>query len=128
MAPEQARGEPLDERADVFALGAILYTLLSGTSPYAEELARGDGDAVIAATATRGPRPLSELEPDLATDLLAIVARAMAFRAAERYPSAREMAEELRRFEAGQLLARQYSWKELTVRWLALLSFAQRRR
>lgn len=118
MAPEQARGEPPDERADVFALGAILYTLLSGVRPYARELAEGGTDAVVAATATRAPIPIDQLAPDAPADLRAIVTKAMTHDRESRYRTAREMAEELRRFETGQLLARPYGARELALRWL----------
>ena len=118
MAPEQARGEPLDERADVYALGSILYALLAGVPPYAEELAAGTPDHVVDVGAVRPARSIDELAPEAPADLRAIVRRAMAWRKADRYPTAREMAEQLRRFEAGQLLARQYGVRELIGRWI----------
>ncbi len=117
MAPEQARGETIDERADVYALGSILYSLLAGVPPYAEELA-GNPDDLVAIGAARPPRSIDELAPDAPADLRAIVHRAMARAPAARYPTAREMAEELRRFEAGKLLARQYGVRELIGRWI----------
>ncbi len=113
MAPEQARGEATDERADVFALGAILYTLLAGEPPYLS-----DGvETAIARVSAGPPRPIAELSPEAPKDLHAICERAMAHRLEERYPTARELATELRRFEAGQLLARPYSIRELVGRW-----------
>lgn len=118
MAPEQARGEAIDERADVYALGSILYTLLAGAPPYAEHLAVRDADALVEIGAAGPPRSIDELAPDAPPDLRAIVARAMARDPAARYPTAREMAEELRRFEAGKLIARQYSVRELVGRWI----------
>ncbi|MFN0248663.1 MAG: serine/threonine-protein kinase, partial [Kofleriaceae bacterium] len=114
MAPEQARGEATDERADVFALGAILYTLLAGSPPYYDS----NGDAAVARVALGPPRSIAELAPEAPTDLLAICERAMAHRPEDRYPTAKELATELRRFEAGQLLARSYSVGELFTRWL----------
>ncbi len=116
MAPEQALGETIDERADVFALGAILYTLLAGTPPYMD--GSRDGDAIMARTVAGPPRALATLAPDAPVDLRAICERAMAHRPANRYPTAREMAAELRRFEAGQLIARPYRLGELALRWL----------
>jgi serine/threonine protein kinase len=86
MAPEQAAGQPIDARADVFALGAMLYQILAGSPP-------GSGDS------SEGP-----------ADLMAIVAKAMAADRAQRYPSAFELAEDLKRFQTGQLVAaRRYS-------------------
>jgi eukaryotic-like serine/threonine-protein kinase len=100
VAPEQARGDWVDARADVFALGAILQQLLTGTPPH-----RG---AVHSAAA-----------PPAAHDLAAIAAKAMAVNAADRYPSARELAADLRRFATGQLVgAQQYSIGRLVRRFV----------
>jgi len=118
MAPEQARGEAIDERADVYALGSILYALLAGVPPYAEVVAAGNAHDLVAIAAARAPRSIDELAPDAPADLRAIVRRAMARDPAARYPTARELAEELRRFEAGKLLARQYGARELLGRWI----------
>jgi serine/threonine protein kinase len=102
MSPEQAAGRPVDPRADVYALGAILYYVLAGTSPQpsSAEPAGAPGRLV----------PLASLEPRLPPDLLAIVDKALAADAARRYPSAFELADDLRRFAGGQLVAaRRYS-------------------
>jgi tetratricopeptide (TPR) repeat protein len=101
MAPEQARGEPVDQRADVFALGAMLYHLLAGVPPYNARTATD----VIAAAALGRVVPLAEREPGAPEDLVAIVERAMAQVPANRYPNAGELAEELRRFLTGQLVS-----------------------
>ncbi|HVK83321.1 MAG TPA: serine/threonine-protein kinase [Kofleriaceae bacterium] len=100
MAPEQARGEPLDARADVFALGAMLYHLLAGVPPYNARTATD----VIAAAALGRVVPLVEREQGAPADLVAIVERAMAQDPARRYPHAGELADELRRFLTGQLV------------------------
>ena len=100
MAPEQARGEPVDQRADVFALGAMLYHLLAGVPPYHARTAT----EVIAAAAASQVRPVADREPGAPTDLVAIVERAMAPYPGERYADAGELATELRRFLTGQLV------------------------
>ncbi|MBL0218943.1 MAG: protein kinase [Myxococcales bacterium] len=102
MAPEQARGEPVDERADVFALGALLYHVLRGAPP-----ARGrQGD-------------LATEVPALPRDLVAIVAEAMAPDPADRYRTAAELVADLERFQAGQLVAaHDYSLGQLVARWI----------
>jgi serine/threonine protein kinase/tetratricopeptide (TPR) repeat protein len=106
MAPEQARGEPVDERADVYALGALLYHLLTGDAPFRD----ATGSDLIAAVGTAGPTRVSELQPRAPADLAAIVAKAMARDPADRYPSAAELADDLRRFQTGRLVtARRYS-------------------
>ncbi|HLU68130.1 MAG TPA: protein kinase, partial [Kofleriaceae bacterium] len=116
MAPEQAAGADVDERADVYALGAILYHLLGGAEPYT-----GAGGAEILAAVQAGPpRPLAEVEPGLPQDLCTIVEKAMARAPADRYPTALELAEDLRRFQTGQLVgAHEYSRRELLVRFIA---------
>ncbi len=101
MPPEQARGEAVDERADVFALGAMLYHLLAGAPPYQ---ARTGAEVVLAAM-TNKVVPLHTRVRGVAPDLLAIVRRAMAGAPADRYPNARDLADELRRFQTGQLVA-----------------------
>jgi serine/threonine protein kinase/tetratricopeptide (TPR) repeat protein len=101
MAPEQARAAAVDQRADVFALGAMLYHLLAGAPPYNARTATD----VIAAAALGKVRPLAERQPDAPPDLVAIVARAMSAAPGDRYADAGELATELRRFLTGQLVS-----------------------
>ena len=97
MPPEQAAGQRVDERADVYALGAILYELLAGEAPY--------GGAFIVEQVKQGPpRPAEAVEPRAPRDLASIAAKAMARAPAERYQNAGELAEELRRFQTGRLV------------------------
>jgi WD40 repeat protein len=124
MPPEQARGMRVDERSDVYALGSLLYQVLAGVPPYA---ARGDvpgapprrAAQILEEVVQRPPMPLEERQPQVPEDLLHIVHKAMARDPADRYTSARQMAEDLRRFEAGQLIsARRYSPWALVDRWV----------
>jgi len=113
MAPEQAGGEVIDERADVYALGTMLYHLLSGRLPY-----RGHGTEIVAQVVAGAPPALEEVEPHVPAELAAVVARAMDRDRAARYTAA-ELAAELRRFTAGQLVAAyRYSAREKLARWL----------
>jgi WD40 repeat protein len=98
MAPEQARGESalLGAAADVYALGAILYSLLSGEDPYASGGSEPSREELIGRVIAGPPRPLLELSPAAPPELVSICERAMARRAGERYASALEMAEDLR--------------------------------
>ena len=112
MPPEQARGEPADERSDVYAIGAILYTVLSGTPPISGDRALDDARA-------GGIQPIRERAPETPDELVTIVEHAMAFDPAERYATARELADDLRRFAAGKLVARHsYTAGALIRRWL----------
>ena len=115
MAPEQAAGKKLDERTDVYGVGAILYHVLAGGPPYV-----GDDAAKVLATLTREPPPpIAERAPGAPRELVAIVGRAMARDPADRYPSAKELAADLRRFLAGQLVAAHaYSWWQLLLRFI----------
>jgi len=118
IAPEQAAGSEIDERADVYALGAILYNLLAGQPPYWDSTEHS-ADRLLAAAREVPPTPIEQLAPRTPADLRAIALRAMAHDPAARYPSAKEMAEELRRFQTGQLLgSRAYSVRERLVRWI----------
>ncbi len=112
MPPEQARGEGTDERSDVYAIGAILYTVLAGTPPITGTRALDDARA-------GGVTPLRERAPETPDELVTIVEHAMAFDPRERYSSARELAEDLRRYSTGKLVAHHsYSTRDLIRRWL----------
>src|SRR5215475_13277011 len=115
MAPEQARGDRVDERSDVYALGALLYFVLTGQPPHtgastAEVLRRVRSDR---------PKPISALEPGVSPDLAAIADKAMAPEAADRYPTAEELVRDLKRFQTGQIVsAHEYSLAQLARRWV----------
>lgn len=115
MPPEQAAGEPVDERADVYALGAILYHVLAGVAPYDGK----SGLDVITKVLTEPPLPLSKRERGVPKDLLAIVTKAMARNPADRYPTAQEFARDLRLFQTGQIVgAYHYSRPERVWRFI----------
>ena len=114
MAPEQARGQDVDERADVYALGAVLYHVLAGVAPF-----RGSVEVALAQVLSGPPAPLAGLVPDAPPDLIAIVARAMAAEPSARYATAAELGAELKRFQRGKLVsAHQYTTWELVRRWV----------
>ncbi|WPB81598.1 serine/threonine-protein kinase [Archangium violaceum] len=115
MPPEQAAGHSVDERADVYALGAILYHLLAGTRPYEGKTS----EQVLQRVVGGPPPPLSQRQKHIPVDLLAIVTKAMARDSAARYATARELAEDLRRFQTGQIVgAYRYSRTELLRRFM----------
>jgi WD40 repeat protein len=113
MPAEQAMGRQVDRRADVYSLGAVLYHLLTGSIPLSEL-----SPAEALRRVMLGPLPdIAEVMPSVPEDLAAIVRKAMAFEVAGRYPSARELAADLRRFETGQLVSvRRYVWWEVPWR------------
>jgi len=115
MPPEQAKGRSVDQRADVYALGALLYHVLVGGAPYT-----GDSSADVLEQVKRGAcRPVREREPGAPADLVAIVDKAMARDPEDRYANAAELAQDLKRFETGQLVAaHHYTTWQLFWRWL----------
>ena len=116
MPIEQARGDELDERADVYALGAILYHLVAGVPPYRARSA----DGVLELVRQKPPVPLAELDVDVPDDLVTIIDKAMARDREDRYRSGVELAAELERFSAGQLVgAHRYTIWSLARRWVA---------
>lgn len=118
MPPEQARGnwEQVDERADVYALGAILYHLLSGKRPYNEHK---DQSKALEIVQKKPPVPMIQIEPGIPQDLVALVEKAMHREPDARYSSAADLAKELRNFQTGQLIsARKYSLTERIFRFV----------
>jgi serine/threonine protein kinase len=96
MSPEQARGEPLDGRSDLFSLGSVLYATCTGGSPFQA----GNTMAVLKRVCEDVPRPIREVNPDVPDWLAAVVDRLLAKEPAQRFQSAAELAEVL-----GQRLA-----------------------
>lgn len=101
MPPEQAAGARVDERADVYALGAMLYHVIAAAPPYHGV----SWQEVFFRIATEGPRPIEELAPAISDELCAIVHKAMARDPADRYRTAKELADDLHRFQTGQIVA-----------------------
>ncbi|MDC0717548.1 WD40 repeat domain-containing serine/threonine protein kinase [Nannocystis bainbridge] len=115
MPPEQARGEKVDARSDVFSLGAVLFHLLVGRPPFAG-LERQAVLHRLADDALEDPRPLAAAAP---LELLAVVQKAMSPRPGDRYPGAQAFAADLRRFLTGRLVdAHHYRTDELLRLWL----------
>jgi hypothetical protein len=93
MSPEQARGEAVDHRTDLFSLGSVLYTVLTGRPPF-----RAAGAlAVLRRVCDDVPRPVREINPEVPEWLAAVVEKLMAKDPADRFQSAAEVAEVLGR-------------------------------
>ncbi|HEY8451146.1 MAG: Stk1 family PASTA domain-containing Ser/Thr kinase [Micromonosporaceae bacterium] len=98
LSPEQARGEAVDARSDVYATGCVLFELLCGHPPFV-----GDSAVSVAYQHVReDPRPPSEINPEVTPDIDAVVLKALAKNPANRYQSAAEMRADLLRAAAGR--------------------------
>lgn len=93
MSPEQCRGEPIDARSDLYSLGATYYALLTGRPPYRGKL---PVQVMFAQCASPPPDPRGA-NPRVPARCAAVVRKAMAKRASDRFPNAGEMMAELER-------------------------------
>lgn len=97
MAPEQARGWPVDARTDLFSLGSVLYALCTGRPPFRA----GGSLAILKRICEETPAPIRESNPDVPDWLVAIIDRLQAKKPAERFQSASEVADRLNERQAG---------------------------
>jgi serine/threonine-protein kinase len=98
LSPEQARGETVDSRSDVYSTGCLLYELLTGRPPFV-----GDSPVSVAYQHVREEAaPPSSLDPDLPPEVDAIVMKALSKRIEDRYQSAAAMRADIERFLAGK--------------------------
>ncbi|MHC5018982.1 MAG: serine/threonine-protein kinase [Planctomycetota bacterium] len=115
MPPEQARGEAIDVRADVWALGATLYDALTGLPPY-----EGSMLEVISQLLRDDPVPLRRRNPALSSDLEAVVMRCLRRDPAQRYGSAAALADDLERTLRGEpVTAARVGWSARSKRRVA---------
>ena len=98
MSPEQVTGGALDHRTDIWSLGVLLFEMLTGKLPF-----RRDNQAAVAhAVLHDEPPQLSRLRPSISRELEAVVAKALAKKAGDRWQSCRQFAAELRRIAGSQ--------------------------
>jgi len=101
LSPEQARGETVDARSDIYSTGCLLYELLAGRPPFV-----GESPVSVAYQHVREEaRPPSQFNPDVSGNVDHIVAKALAKRTDERYQSAADMQKDIERVLAGHAVA-----------------------
>ncbi len=98
LSPEQARGETVDNRSDIYSAGTLLYELLTGRPPFI-----GDSPVSVAYQHVRSvPTPPSELDPEITEAMDSIVLKALEKDPADRYQTAKEMRDDIGRLLDGQ--------------------------
>ena len=98
LSPEQARGETVDSRSDVYSTGCLIYELLTGRPPFV-----GESPVSVAYQHVREPAaPPSSLDPEIPPELDAIVMKSLTKRVEDRYQSAAAMRADIERFLAGK--------------------------
>ena len=119
MSPEQARGESVDHRTDLFSLGSVLYTLCAGRAAFRA----GNTAAVLRRVCEDTPRPIREVNPEIPVWLCRIIDKLMAKDPADRFQGASEIADRLGQYLASlqqpdqvpppaeHLSARSHRWK-----------------
>src|SRR5262245_26416468 len=95
MSPEQARGQQVDHRTDIFSFGVMFYELLAGRRPFVGTSAND----LIAALLTSEPKPLSELQPEAPPELERAVSKCLAKKLEDRYQTSRELQADLKKLE-----------------------------
>ncbi len=98
LSPEQARGERVDARSDIYAAGCLLYELLVGRPPF-----QGESPVSVAYQHVREvPQAPSEIDPEITPDMDAVVLKALAKRPADRYQTAQQMNNDIARLLEGR--------------------------
>jgi serine/threonine-protein kinase len=107
MSPEQVQGRKLDGRSDLFSLGSVLYTVLTGARPFAADSV----PRIMNRVAHQDPRPATAVVSELPADVDYLLARSMAKKPEDRYPDGRTMAEDVEDVLRGRAPRHRKGWK-----------------
>ncbi len=119
MSPEQARGEKVDQRSDIFSLGIILYEMITGRRPF-----KGEDDAATLHAITHDtPEPLARYKADVPDEMQQIVDRALEKDVNTRYQTASGMLADLRRLAASERATVPAKKQARRLWWAAALLF-----
>ncbi len=118
MSPEQAQGEGIDGRSDIYGLGVIIFELLTGTQPY-----HGDTPMSVVVKHITDPVPhILDVKPDLPPAIEAVIEKAMAKNRDERFPTVKALSDSLNAIARGETLELENSDKTLVTSDRTVLS------
>jgi serine/threonine protein kinase/tetratricopeptide (TPR) repeat protein len=118
MSPEQAKGDEVDGRSDVWAIGAVLYEMVAGRRAFAAD----NEQAILLAITTTDPTPVDTIRPEIPAELQRIIRRCLKREPVDRYQSAGQLVADLKRFRGDSTPA------ELVTQTLPSVSRVRRRR